>query len=104
MFGTQGVLETSYGGQVIIRGGEDNFYRGGKSPAIYEEGAVANIATFHKSILAKDCANTTVPESVRSNLVTILGRTSAYRGEVVYWDKLVASTEKLEIDLKGLKS
>ena len=104
MFGTQGVLETSYGGQVIIRAEGDNFYRGGKSPAIYEEGAVTNIATFHKSILAKDCANTTVPESVRSNLVTILGRTSAYRGEVVYWDKLVASTEKLEIDLKGLKS
>ena len=104
MFGTEGVLETSYGGQVLIRAEGDNFYRGGKSPAIYEEGAVTNIATFHKSILAKDCANATVPESVRSNLVTILGRTSAYRGEVVYWDKLIASDEKLEIDLKGLKS
>jgi myo-inositol 2-dehydrogenase/D-chiro-inositol 1-dehydrogenase len=104
MFGTKGVLETSYGGQVIVRAEGDDFYRGGKSPAIYEQGAVANIATFHKSILAKDCANTTVPESVRSNLVTILGRTSAYRGEVVYWDKLVASDEKLEANLKGLKS
>ncbi|NLX54690.1 MAG: Gfo/Idh/MocA family oxidoreductase [Planctomycetaceae bacterium] len=102
MFGTEGVLETSYGGQVLIRG--NNFYRGGSSPAIYEEGAVANIATFHRSILAQECANTTVPESVRSNLVTILGRTSAYLGEVVYWDQLLASNEKLEIDLQGLKS
>jgi myo-inositol 2-dehydrogenase / D-chiro-inositol 1-dehydrogenase len=102
MFGTEGVLETSYGGKTLIRG--NNFWRGGESPKIYEEGAVTNIATFHKSILAKDCANSTVPESVRSNLVTILGRTAAYRGEIVYLDKLVASDEKLQPNLKGLKS
>ena len=102
MFGTDGVLETDYGGNTMIRG--KNFYRGGSSPGIYEDGAVANIATFHKSILAKDCANTTVPPSVRSNLVTILGRTAAYRGEVVFWDQLLATNDKLEPDLKGLKS
>ena len=45
MFGTEGVLETEYGGQVLIRGKQ--FYRGGQSPGIYQEGAVANIATFH---------------------------------------------------------
>jgi len=32
MFGTQGVLETSYGGQTMVRAEGDNFYRGGKSP------------------------------------------------------------------------
>jgi hypothetical protein len=102
MFGTQGVLETSYGGPVMIRG--DNFWRGGESPAIYEEGAVTNIAAFHQNILAKECANPTVPASVRSNLVTILGRTSAYRGEVVHWDQLLASNDRLEFNTKGLKS
>ena len=86
----------------MIRG--KNFWRGGESPTIYQAGAEVNIATFHKNILAKECANTTVPESVRSNLVTILGRTAAYRGEVVTWDELLKSTEKLEPKLDGLKS
>ncbi len=102
MFGTEGVLETEYGGDVLIRG--NNFYRGGKSPAIYKDGAVANIATFHKSIQEGDCKNPTVAPSVRSNLCTILGRTAAYRGEIVYWDDLVKSDEKLDPKLDGLKS
>jgi predicted dehydrogenase len=102
MFGTEGVLETSYGGKVMIRG--NNFWRGGESPTIYQAGAEVNIAAFHQNILAKDCANTTVPESVRSNLVTILGRTAAYRGELVTWDEIIKSTEKMEPKLDGLKS
>ncbi len=102
MFGTEGVLETEYGGNVMIRG--DHFYRGGSSPGIYRDGAAANIATFHKNILANDTSNTTVPPSVRSNLCTILGRTAAYRGEVVHWDQLLASNEHLEPNLKGLRS
>jgi predicted dehydrogenase len=102
MFGTEGVLETKYGGDVRIRG--KNHYKGGASPGIYKDGAVANIATFYDSIQKGDTSNGTVAPSVRSNLVTILGRTAAYRGEVVYWDQLLNDDEKLEIDLKGLKS
>ena len=102
MFGSKGVLETEYGGQVLIRG--ENFYRGGKSPGIYKDGAVANIATFHKSILEGNYENPTVEPSVRSNLITILGRTAAYTGEKVMWVNLVNSTEKLQANLKGLKS
>jgi myo-inositol 2-dehydrogenase / D-chiro-inositol 1-dehydrogenase len=101
MFGTEGVLETSYGGDVLIRG--KDFWRGGASPGIYRQGAVANIAAFHAAIQSGDCTNPTVAESVRSNLVTILGRTSAYTGKVVAWDELLRSDEKLEIDLGGLK-
>jgi len=102
MFGSKGVLETEYGGQVIIRG--ENFYRGGRSPGIYKDGAVANIATFHNSIVEGDYENPTVEPSVRSNLITILGRTAAYRGEKVMWSNLVKSTEKLDAKLNGLKS
>jgi myo-inositol 2-dehydrogenase/D-chiro-inositol 1-dehydrogenase len=102
MFGSKGVLETEYGGQVIIRG--ENFYRGGKSPGIYKDGAVANITTFHKSIIEGNYANPTVEPSVRSNLITILGRTAAYTGEKVMWANLIKSTEKLDAGLKGLKS
>lgn len=102
MFGSRGVLETQYGGQVIIRG--KNFYRGGKSPGIYKDGAVVNIDTFHKSIVEGTYDNPTVEPSVRSNLVTILGRTAAYTGRKVTWKKLVKSTEKLDANLKGVKS
>ena len=104
MFGTKGVLETSYGGQVLIRGKKEDFWAGGSSPGIYKTGAVNNIATFHKSILAGECKNATVPESVRSNLLTVLGRTAAYKGEVVTWDQLLKTGERLEFDTKGLKS
>ena len=52
MFGAKGVLETEYGGQVLIRGGGSYLYRGGRSPGIYKDGTAANIATFHADILS----------------------------------------------------
>jgi hypothetical protein len=102
MFGSKGVLETEYGGQVIVRG--ENFYRGGKRPGIYKDGAVTNIATFHKSIIDGKFDNPTVAPSVRSNLVTILGRTAAYTGRKVTWKRLLKSNEKLDANLKGAKA
>jgi len=101
MFGSEGVLETEYGGQVLIRGKQ--FYRGGETPTIYEQGAVSNIAAFHEAIQREDYGNQTVAESVRSNLLTILGRTAAYTGSVVTWDELQRSDERLTPDLTGLK-
>lgn len=101
MFGSDGVLETEYGGQVLIRGKQ--FFRGGETPAIYQQGAVRNIAAFHDSIQQADFSNATVDESVRSNLVTILGRTAAYEGRVVTWDEILRKSERLVPDLKGLK-
>ncbi len=102
MFGSKGVLETEYGGTVIIRG--ENFYRGGRTPDIYEQGAVNNIAAFYDNIVNRRFDNPTVAPSVRSNLLTILGRTAAYTGEKLYSDKLIKSTEKLQADLRGLKT
>jgi predicted dehydrogenase len=54
LFGTKGTLETAYGGNVMLRSDEKNFYRGGKTTNIYEAGVVANIATFHRSIQTGD--------------------------------------------------
>lgn len=104
MFGSKGVLETEYGGQVLIRAKGEDFYRGGRSPGIYKDGAVANIATFHKSIVQGKFDNPTVAESVRSNLVTILGRTAAYEGRKVTWNEIIRSKKKLDANLKGLKA
>ena len=101
MFGAEGVLEAEYGGQVLIRGKQ--FWRGGETPSIYEQGAVNNIAAFHDAIARRDVSNPTVAESVRSNLVTILGRNAAYEGRVLTWDDLMKSDERLVPDLKGLK-
>lgn len=101
IFGVDGVFEAEYGGQVLVRGKQ--FYRGGETPAIYEQGAAANIATFHDAIQRADYSNATVADSVRSTLVTILGRTAAYKGAVVTWDEITRSEERLLPDLRGLK-
>lgn len=102
MFGSKGVLETQYGGPVLIRG--ENFYRGGENPQIYKTGIVANIATFYKAIRGGDFSNQTVEPSVVSNLITVLGRKAAYTGERIYWDKLVKDEERLAFDMRGLKA
>ena len=73
-------------------------------PTIFKQGAVNNIATFHTSIQKGDCSNPTVSPSVRSNLLTILGRTAAYESRVVTWKEIVQCDKRLEADLKGLKS
>lgn len=103
VFGSKGVLETNYGGNVMIRGGEGTFYRGGKTSAIYEEGAVANIATFHDSILKGDVSNPTLAPSIQSNLITIMGRKAAYTGKLVTWEETLKDTERLDGKLDGLK-
>lgn len=104
MFGTTGVLETEYGGEVAIRGPQSVAYAGGKSPGIYTDGAVANIAAFHRDIVDANYGNPTVEPSVRSNLVTILGREAAYAQERVAWDVLVRCDKEVEPNLTGLKS
>jgi len=102
MFGTKGVLETAYGGNVMIRG--ENFYRGGSTKQIYPEGASANIAAFHTAVREGDCSNGTVAPSVQSNLVTLLGRKAAYTGKLVTWEETIKDTERLDGRLAGLKS
>jgi hypothetical protein len=86
----------------MIRG--EKSYKGGRQPGIYQEGAVANIATFHASIVKGDCTNPTVAPSVRSNLTTIVGRTAAYKRAEVTWDEVLQAKEKFEFDTAGLKS
>lgn len=101
MYGADGVLETEYGGAVLIRG--KNQFEGGNTGNIFTDGVVTNIATFHDSILNGNYDNPTVECSVRSNLITILGRTAAYRKEIVTWDELLKSNEKLEFNFQGMK-
>ncbi len=101
MFGSKGILETEYGGNVLIRG--ENFYRGGKTTEIYRQGAEANIATFHKNILGGEYGNGTVAPSIQSHLTAIMGRKAAYEKRRVVWDEIVKDEERLDPKLEGLK-
>ncbi len=101
MFGSKGVLETEYGGAVLLRG--ESYYSGGRTPEIYESGAAANIAAFHRAIVEGDFRNPTVEPSVQSNLITILGRKAATENRTVAWANVAGSGERLVPDLKGLK-
>lgn len=102
IFGSNGVAYSDYFGDVWIQGNKP--YEGGSTGNLYLDGTVTNIAEFHRAILAGDCSNPTVAPSVRSNLTSVLGRTAAYRGEVVTWDEMLASDERLTPDLQGIES
>jgi myo-inositol 2-dehydrogenase / D-chiro-inositol 1-dehydrogenase len=102
IYGTEGTLDTHYFGEVSIKGKLP--YRGGKMTALYQDGAVANIAAFHDGILRGDFSNPTVAPSVRSTLTTILGRTAAWRGAPVTWDEMTKASDALPADLSGLRS
>jgi predicted dehydrogenase len=101
IFGAKGRLQTVYGGRVMIAG--ENSYAGGPTSNIYEEGAVNNIAEFHRCIGQGLVDNPTVAPSVQSNLITIMGRTAAYENRVVTWAETLRSTAMLDPRLDGLK-
>ena len=101
VFGTEGTIDTHYMGQISIRGNTP--YKGGNTGNIYTDGAVSNITAFHENISNERYANTTVGQSVRSNLTAILGRMSAYARKEVTWDEMLAKGDKWVADLSGLK-
>jgi predicted dehydrogenase len=101
VYGTAGTIDTHYFGEVNVICDEP--FKGGRMQNLYTDGAVNNIATFHKSILGGDHSNPTVAPSVRSNLTTILGRTAAYTKREVTWEQMLKANEKFEFDLRGLK-
>jgi len=101
MYGAKGTVDTHYFGAVSVKANDDG-YNGGQMGNLYTEGAVNNIATFADLIRRGDVSNTTVPESVRSNLTTILGRTAAYKGREVSWQQMMDRPDAFEFDLSGL--
>ncbi len=101
IYGMSGTADTHYSGKVTFRSNEDAY--NGDTPNLYTDGAVRNIASFHQRVLEGDCSNATVTAGVRSNLVTILGRTAAYKGGEATWAEMIRAQEKLEPNLSGLK-
>jgi len=102
VYGTEGRLQTRYGGKCMILG--KNLYKGGKTPTLYRDGAITNIATFHNLITTGDFSNASVEYGVQSNLMAIMGRTAGYEKRLVTWDEIVKSNETMDLDLNGLKA
>lgn len=101
-YGLHGTVDTHYAGKVTVRGRD--FRSDETSGNLYKDGTVANIESFRKALLQTDFSNPTVDPSVRSNLVTILGRTAAYRNAMVSWNEIMRSQERLTADLSGLRA
>lgn len=102
MYGSDGTIDTHYFGDVSIRGKMP--YKGGKMDNLFTRGAEANIASFHTAVTGGRSVNPTVANSVRSNLITILGRQAAYKNGRVTWDEMMRSGEVLDPKLAGLKA
>jgi len=102
IYGSKGLADTDYFSHVWIRG--ENPYEGGSLSNLYSTGAVNNIKDFARFIAEGRAANETVAPSLRSNLTAILGRTAGYRGGLVTWKEMLDANERLEPDLRGLKS
>lgn len=103
VYGTEGTADTHYFGEVWVRSKDDG-YNGGKLANLYTDGAVNNIAAFHRAIAEGDVSNPTVAPSVRSNLTTILGRTAAYEKTEVTWAEMMRRGERLDFPLNRLKA
>jgi len=103
VWGTEGAIDTNYGGEVSIRGKVP--YAGGETSEIYWGGASRNISDFYDNITKGRYSNITVAPSVRSTLTSILGRSAAYKRVEMTWEEMMKANEKLEATfLKDLKA
>lgn len=94
LYGSEGTVDSHYGGEVYIRGKSNN-WPGGKTNTIYQDGAVANIKQFCASI-ENGAPIDNVLESAHSTMTSILGRMAAYEGREITWDEMVAANERLD--------
>jgi myo-inositol 2-dehydrogenase / D-chiro-inositol 1-dehydrogenase len=101
VYGQGAMVEGRYTGKTWLHGLKTAF-RGGETTSLYQDGAVRNIATFHKSIVEGQFDNPTVGPSVNSTLACILARDAAARGTKLTWNEMLRENRKIEVDLRGL--
>ncbi len=100
-FCTQGEVVLTYGGPVKLRGARAH---DGDTGPIFTEGCRTNIAAFHEAVTSGDAENPTVEPSVRSNLVSIMGRMAAGSEGVVTWEDVVRDRTVIDAGLDGLQA
>ncbi len=97
LYGTEGTVDTHYGGPVSIGGSKEN-WPGGKTNTIYQDGAVNNIRDFHAGIMAGKPVNSAA-DGAQSTMSSILGRMAAYSGKPVTWEEMLADTTPMDLRL-----
>ncbi len=100
-FGQTGYLETGYAGHVKLHGGKEP-YEGGQVVDLYPQGALRNIAAFHRDIVGGVYDNATLEPSINANLAVILGREAAAKNGTMTWEALMQENRRIEADLTGL--
>ena len=86
VYGSEGVLDSHYGGLVRITG--KNPWNGAEKDPTFREGAVTNIKNFIESIKTGKVLNNG-DTAAGSTLTAVLGRMAAYRQQVVSWDEML---------------
>lgn len=95
MYGSEGTVDSHYGGDVRITGGKPWT---GERENTYREPVIRNARDFEEGIRSGKFLNN-AEESARSTLTGILGRLAAYRGREVTWAEMMAENEKLDLRL-----
>ncbi len=97
VFGIKGCADTHYGGSLRIGGSTP--WVGPEKDDTFTGGTIENVKTFVASIKSGKYLNN-AEQAVESNLTAILGRTAAYREQLVTWDDMMSLNEKLQLDVK----
>lgn len=71
---------------------------------LYPAGAKRNIATFYEDVIANQFANATVSRAVDGCLTCLLGREAALRRERLTMEEFLKENQRVELDLRGLRS
>jgi len=102
--GPKNHAQVDYSSEAYLHGTGELRFKGGKIENLYAQGAVRNIATFHRNVTGGVFTNDTVRRSVDGCLACILGREAAARGAELTMEQLLKENRKLEPDLTGLKT
>ncbi|MBU4459596.1 MAG: Gfo/Idh/MocA family oxidoreductase [Verrucomicrobia bacterium] len=101
-YGDKATALVSYRGKSYVRGGPMH-YGGGEVVSLYDQGAIRNIATFHRNIVEGRFDNPTVQPAGDDVLTAVLGREACQRGEALTMETILKENKALEFDLAGLK-
>jgi len=103
VYGTTGNAVISYWAEAFLHGNHPQDYRG-QVKNLYQDGIIRNIATFYENVTGGRFENPTVRRAVDGVLTSVLGRVAASRRVRLSLDELLKESERLEVDLTGLKT
>lgn len=102
VYGDRATALVSYRGRSYLRGGPMH-YGGGEVVSLYDQGAIRNIAAFHRAIVEGRFENPTVGPAVDDVLTAVLGREACWREQAVTMEDVLRENRALPYDLSGLR-